>query len=356
MAPEAVKRVPRVKVAPAVAISEALHHLDRAGTGALLLCDTEDRLCGLLTDGDVRRAILHGISLDRPCSEIASRSPVVIPPEYTQAEALHLMNERDINHLPVVDPGGRVLGFLLRSDLAREEQLAVSAVIMAGGYGKRLQPLTNHTPKPMLPIGDQPLLDVTLERLRDAGIRRVAITTHHLPDKITTHVGDGGRYGVEVRYMNESDPLGTAGGLKMLKDCNEPVLVINGDILTRVDFRQVYVYHRRHKADLTAGMRRFEYQVQYGVMECEGASIRRVVEKPKLAFLVNAGIYLLEPSVCDYIPSGGRFDMTDLIQALIDAGRPVAGYPIIEYWLDIGRTEEYEKAQRDYKQWRAAAQ
>lgn len=329
-------------------ISEAIAQLERAGTGALILCDENRALRGLLTDGDLRRAILRGVEFDKPCSTIANPDPVVMGPACAPAEALHLMDHSKdfvLNHLPIIDEGGRVAGLLLRSDLVTEERLGLSAVIMAGGFGTRLRPLTEDLPKPMLPMGDRPLLELTIGRLREAGIKRVNLTTHYLADAITNHFGDGKAFDVDIRYVEEDRPLGTAGSLKFLEACDEPLLVINGDILTEVDFRSMLTYHQEHGADATVGVRQYEVQVPYGVVDCDGSRVRRLQEKPTLSFLVNAGIYLLEPTVHRYIPDGHRFDMPDLIARLVEKGRHVVSFPIVEYWQDIGHRGDYDRAQ-----------
>lgn len=333
-------------------ISEAIAQLERAGTGALILCDENRVLCGLLTDGDLRRAILRGVAFDKPCITIANPDPVVAQSELTPAEALNLMDhgrEFVLNHLPVVDQDGRVINLLLRSDFVTEDRLGLSAVIMAGGFGTRLRPLTENVPKPMLPVGDRPLLEHTIERLRDAGIRRLNVTTHYRADAISNHFGDGRAFDVEINYVEEDRPLGTAGGLKLMADCNETMLVINGDIMTEVDFRSMLTYHREHGADVTVGVRQYDLQVPYGVIDCDGPRVRKVREKPVLNFLVNAGIYLLEPTVYRYIPNDHRFDMTDLIERLVEKGRHVVSFPIVEYWLDIGQHADYERANERLK-------
>lgn len=343
-------RLESVLIAPEATIAEAVERLERAGTGALLVCDGERRLIGLLTDGDVRRAIIAGVPFDRACAEVAKREPIVAPADVTPAEALELMDrarEFVINHLPIVNAGGGVVGLLLRSDLVTQARLPLSAVIMAGGFGKRLLPLTEDTPKPMLRVGDRPLLERTIGKLRSAGIARVAITTHHLAERITDHFGDGSGFGVELSYVAEDSPLGTAGALRLLGEPSEPVLVINGDILTGISYTDMLRFHRDTHADMTVGVRRCDVEIPYGVLETDGAYIRGVTEKPRSSFLINAGIYLLEPAVHRLIPDGRRFDMTDLIQRLIDEGKRVASFPIVEYWLDIGQRSDYEQAQLD---------
>jgi NDP-sugar pyrophosphorylase family protein len=196
-------------------------------------------------------------------------------------------------------------------------------------------------------------MEIIVEQLRSAGIQRVQVAMHHKPEKISEHFGDGREFGVDMVYVTEDRPLGTAGALGLIEWPKETILVINGDILTGVDFQSLLAFHREHKADLTLAVRQYDIQLPYGVVECDGPAVSRLTEKPILKWFVNAGIYLLEPNVYGYIPNGEPFDMTELIQRLLDAGRPVASFPIREYWLDIGHQADYEKAQEDAKVWKA---
>lgn len=343
----AERRLESTIVAPTTMLSDAIAVLDKAGTGALVLCTSDRILCGLLTDGDVRRAILQGKSMSVPCVTIASQNPVTAPGSVSTREALDLMNRHDIHHLPVVDESNHVVEFLLRKDLVPDVRLDLPAVIMAGGYGKRLLPLTESVPKPMLPVGDRPLLELTIQQLRRAGIRDVSLTTHYLSESIVNHFGDGEEFGVRLNYLKEDYPMGTAGGLQQMKRPESTFLVINGDVITEVPFPEMLMYHRKHAAILTVGVRKYEVNVPFGVLECEDVHVTKVQEKPSLSFFINAGTYLLEPSAYDYIPKGQPFDMTDLMQKLIEKGQRVIGFPITEYWLDVGRHEDYQKAQTD---------
>jgi dTDP-glucose pyrophosphorylase/predicted transcriptional regulator len=341
----AARRLESVIIEPDVPIATAIERLDRAGTGALLLCSDGGRLVGLLTDGDLRRAILRHVPLTNPCRTIAFDHPITAPDTITTADALDLMVEHDINHLPLLDASGAVSDFLLRRDIAVDGSPGLSAVIMAGGFGKRLMPLTEGVPKPMLPLGDRPVLERTIRQLRRSGIRDVSMTTHYLADRIEEHFGDGEEFGVRINYTSEDQPMGTAGGLKLLERPAGPFVVINGDILTGVSFDKMLEYHHEHQAELTVGVRHYVIDVPFGVVECEESRVTELREKPSLAFFINAGIYLLEPSAWESIPDGVYSDMTDLIKVLLDEGRTVASFPIIEYWLDIGRPEDYQRAQ-----------
>lgn len=343
-------------IAPHRSLREAMALMDRARLGIVLVVDDDRRLVGTVTDGDIRRAILANMDLGGPVSGLLERKigsryeqPITAVVGADRSTYLNLLKARNILALPLLDERGRVAGLVTLDEFLPDHVLPLHAVVMAGGFGSRLHPLTERVPKPMLPVGDRPLLEIIINQLHDAGITRVQVTTHHQPDKIAAHFGDGSSFGVDLTYIEEGRPLGTVGGLSLLKAPSETTLVINGDILTQVDFRAMLAYHKEHEADLTVAVRQYDFKVPYGVVECEGPIVRRLSEKPVVGVFVNAGIYLLEPSVYRFIPTNERFDMTDLIQRLLDAHRPVASFPIREYWLDIGEPAEYEQAADDVR-------
>lgn len=346
------ERLSRVVVPPGTLLGEALKKLDRGGLGILLIVRDDGTLEGVITDGDLRRAILKGAPLTGPCESIANLEPVVGPAGIQPTQALVDMDTACsfvINHLPLVDEDGRVTELVLRSDLITKDEIALSAVVMAGGFGSRLHPLTADTPKPMLPVGGRPLIEDIVDQLQQSGIRRVSITTHFQSEKIARHFGDGRDFGVDIDYVSENKPLGTAGALGLLRGRAEPLLVINGDILTRVDFRAMLNFHREHDAAFTIGVRHYDLQVPYGIIESDGPRVRAFKEKPHLDFLVNAGIYLLEPRVLDSIPSNEHLDMSELIDLLLAGDQTIVNFPIVEYWLDIGQHGDYEQAQADVR-------
>lgn len=345
-------------IAPDCSVYDAIACIDRNCKGIALVTDEGGRLLGTITDGDVRRAMLAGRNLDMPVSDLLAHKadslyprPVTAPVGTEREALLQLMKENLIYQVPLVDQADRVVDMVTLNDLLPAQAPSLQAVIMAGGFGTRLRPLTEDLPKPMLPVGGRPLMELILEQLRQAGIRRVNVMTHYKSEKIVEHFGDGGSFGVELNYVNEDLPLGTGGALGLIPVPPTPFLVINGDILTQVNFGAMLAYHREYRADMTVAVRQYGFQVPYGVVECEGPHIRRLTEKPKLTFFVNAGIYLLEPLVYSFIPNGQHFNMTDLIQWLLDAGRTVVSFPVREYWLDIGQHADYEQAQKDLVTW-----
>lgn len=348
-----MKNIRKIMLPPSVSILETMEAINRGAAGIALLVDDERRLIGTITDGDIRRAVMSGLSLHTSVKILLSRKAARYPTPITahfrakKSHILSLMHKHVVRQIPLLDDEGRVVELVLMDELLPEQILPLQAVVMAGGFGTRLRPLTEELPKPMLPVGERPLLELIIEQLREADICRVNITTHYKPEKITDYFGDGQKFGVELNYVNENMPLGTAGALGLMEMPLEPLLVINGDILTQVDFRAMQAYHRTHQADLTVAVRQYDFQVPYGVLECDGPYVLGLREKPSYNFFVNAGIYLLQPTVHHYIPRNQRFDMTDLIETLISAGKTVVSFPIVEYWLDIGQHTDYQQAQED---------
>lgn len=348
--------IDRVCISPEQTIWDAIRCIDKNVLGIALIVDPERRLIGTITDGDIRRAMLAGDSLDTPVLKLLERrvhspypQPVTARQGATPEMLLKLMRERSVRQIPILDEGGRVVEVVTMDELIPPGGLPVEAVIMAGGLGTRLRPLTDEVPKPMLPVGEKPLMELIVAQLRSAGIRHVNVTTHYKPEVIREYFGDGERFGIEMNYINEDTPLGTGGALSLLPPSDQPLLVINGDILTQVDFRTMLAFHQEQRADLTIAVRRYELQVPYGVIECDGPRVTGISEKPQLSFFVNAGIYLLEPTVYPHIPHGRPFNMPDLIEWLLQAGLTVASFPVHEYWLDIGQHADYLKAQDDLK-------
>lgn len=346
-------------IAKSASLRGALALMDKKRLGIILVTDARGRLAGTITDGDLRRAILAKTSLDQPLDELLARKrgtryarPVTAPAGTPGPALLALLQRHHIRHLPLIDSKRRVSGLVTMDDFVASQTLPLQAVVMAGGQGTRLLPLTENTPKPMLHVGDRPLMEIILEQLKGAGISQVKVTTHHKREKITDYFGDGKAFGLDLSYLYEDRPLGTAGALGLIRPPKETILVMNGDVLTQVNFRAMLEFHRDMKADLTAAVCQYDFKVPYGVVESDAALISKINEKPTLEFFVCAGIYLLEPSACRLIPKGRRFDMTDLIGLLIKKKRRVASFPIHEYWLDIGKPADFATAQRDVASWK----
>ena len=342
---------------PGDTLRDALVSLERSAAGIVLILDDDGKLQAVATDGDLRRAVLASIPLGTTLEAWApghtgvgtDGGPVTAPVDADPAELLHLMNEKGVEQVPLLDPEGRPVRLVHAREFLTELERdhSVTALVMAGGLGTRLKSLTEKLPKPMLPVGDRPLMEHIIDQIRGAGIETVSISTHYMPQAIVEHFGDGDRFGVKIDYVEEGHPLGTAGAIGLLNELQSPLLVMNGDILTRVDLRAFSAYHRENDALMTVAVRKYDVQVPYGVVETNGSMLDRIVEKPVHSFFVNAGIYLMEPAVQGHIERGQRLDMTDLIERLLDAGERIAVFPVLEYWLDIGQPEDYERAKSD---------
>jgi len=351
-----VADIERCMISQQVTIGEVVRCIDSAAIGIALLVDDRRRLVSTITDGDVRRGILAGLGFEHPVGRLldmknASSHPVPVSRsvDIPDEALLQVMRDAAVQHVPLLDEDGRVVDVALLSHFVAGLDDDVRAVVMAGGFGTRLRPLTDATPKPMLLLGNKPLLERTIERLRAVGITDVNVTTHYLHEKIAEHFGTGAEFGVNLTYVQEDRPLGTAGALGLLARPSSTVLVINGDILTNVDFRAMVEFHRASGGDLTMAVRAYEVDVPYGLVESEGVRVTRLREKPRLSFFVSAGIYLVEPRVLSFIGDGEPLDMPQVIERLLAGGRKVISFPLREYWLDIGKPDNYQRAQDDVK-------
>ncbi len=335
-------------------VRTAIKCIDSNTKGIVLVCDSERRLLGTITDGDIRRALLMGQDLDA-CVDVILHAaaprpfPVTAPVEADPASLLKLMKEKRVRQIPLVDAQTRVQGLVTMDELLPDQTLALQAVIMAGGKGERLRPLTEHVPKPMLPLGERPLLEHVVEQLAIAGVRRMNITTHHKGEVIEEHFGNGEDFGVEIQYVREDRPLGTAGALGVLCPSEDPIIIINGDVFTRVNFRTMLEFHLQNEAAMTVAVCDYVVSVPFGVIETSGIEVVGISEKPSIRQLINAGIYLVNPSVCRLVPNGEPYDMPQLIERILEQGGKVVSFHIREYWQDIGKLEDYQKAQDDFR-------
>ncbi len=333
-------------------LEEALKALDRSGRGIVMLVDGNGRLEGVLTDHDIRKALLHGATLQSSVDGHVNRRPIVARAGTPRDEVTRLLRAARKEQLPLVDEEGRpvaleTLSMLLLNETGAHEH---PAVIMAGGFGTRLRPLTDNTPKPLLPIGEKPLLRIIIEELKRYGFRRVYVTLNYCADQIAEYFGDGTTLGVEIEYLREDEPMGTAGALRLLpREARQaPLVVMNGDLLTRVNFESLLSYHIQSGQHITMCVKQHGTEIPYGVVELEGSRVVAVKEKPMQVCFINAGIYALDAAVLELIPPDGRYDMTDLVSAAVERWQGIGSFPIHEYWLDIGRQDDYERAHLEY--------
>ena len=330
-------------------IRDAIRSIAESAAQIAVVCDDQDRLLGAVTDGDVRRGLLRDYNLDTPVDQIMERRPVTAPANSDAAELLRMMRENYVHQLPLLRDG-RIVEIAYIDDLIAVQAVHDNwVVLMAGGQGTRLRPMTEDLPKPLIPIGTKPILETIIENFVENGFRKFFITLHYKADAIIHHFGDGSRFGASITYVEETDPRGTAGALKLLPEKPiAPLIVMNGDLLTRVDFSSLIKFHETERSDLTMCVRNYEIEVPFGVVDIENDCISRIDEKPVHNFLVNAGIYVLGTNTLDMVPDGTRFDMPSLFEKAIQHGMKATSFPIHEYWIDVGRLEDLNQANLDF--------
>lgn len=330
-------------------LEQAIEVLDKAALRIALVVDASDTLLGTLTDGDVRRALLKHLPLETPVNQVMNGQPKTAEQSWTESRILALMEQHELLQLPLVDPEKRVVGLANLHDILNKHRHDNPVFLMAGGFGTRLRPLTNNCPKPMLKVGDKPILEQILLNFVEAGFHRFYISTHYMPEVIREYFGDGEKWGISIQYVHEEEPLGTGGALGLLPhdEIDQPLFMMNGDLLTSLNLHSFLEFHETHNGVATMCVREYEHQVPYGVITSEGTQIKSMVEKPVHRFFVNAGIYLLDPVLVKSVEPGTRIDMPTLLERQIDGGQAVNMFPIHEYWLDIGRMDDFNKAQTE---------
>lgn len=332
-------------------IRVSMANIDNSTKGISFVRNSEGQLQGTVTDGDIRRAILNGCSLDEPVSKIMNRNFIFVTENYTQKLITNIFKQKSISQIPVLDDDMRVVDILYYRDLISRENLKSNqVVIMAGGLGTRLMPLTKELPKPMLQIGAKPLLETIINQLKTYGYHRFILCVNYKSDVIKNYFQDGTEFDVEIQYIEEEKRLGTAGAIRLAKEyLTEPFFVVNGDVLTRLNFEQFMDYHLKKENVITVGVKQHEIQIPYGVLDIKDEQLLSLREKPSFSYFINAGIYCLLPDILDSIPANEYYDITQLIDAQIKMSKRVGSFPITEYWLDIGQLEQYNQAKVDYK-------
>ena len=330
---------------------EVMRVIDKSSLQTALVVDAEEHLLGIVTDGDVRRGILRELPFSAPAKEIMTPSPLTVNVNQEKSYAINLMLKHTVNQIPVLDEHGRIVNLYRIEDLLYKKQRDNAVLLMAGGLGVRLRPLTNNVPKPLLKVGNKPILETILENFISAGFHRFYFAVNYKYEMIEEYFGNGSNYGVEINYLHEKKRMGTAGALYFLPhNLIEPVIVMNGDLLTDVDFGELVDFHVAQNAVATMGVREYSYQVPYGVIDYDGNKIISITEKPTLNFYVNAGIYVLSPEVINSINQEKFLNMPDVFEQLMKEDKQTVLYPIRGYWLDIGHMDQFKQAQTDYQE------
>lgn len=333
----------------AATIRDVVENLNASAIKVAFIVNSVGQILATVTDGDVRRGLLKNHNLDESALVIAREAFVSATDGDAPAELDSLLRESGISHIPILDASGRFISLYPGVREANKTELPNAVVIMAGGLGVRLRPMTYKTPKPMLPVAGKPMVQHIIEKLRLEGFSDVILSIGYLGQQIEDYFGDGTDLGVTISYISEDQPLGTGGSLSLLRRrFAEPVVVMNGDVLMRAKMRDMVDYHIGHGAEVTVGVKVLDTQIPFGVMTLEGGQIISMEEKPTYRDYVNAGVYVIEPTVLEEIPPNQRFDMPDLIYPRLGTNRALA-FPLHETWMDLGRPDDLHEAEYHYE-------
>jgi dTDP-glucose pyrophosphorylase len=344
-----MKNLNNIKLNQHSTIKEALKIIDSGAMQIALVVDKNDKLIGTLTDGDIRRGLLKGLELDSPIGSIIFTSPTVATVSDTKEEILKIALAKKLHQIPIVDANRKIVSLQETNELIKPKEKTNKVVLMVGGLGTRLRPLTTNTPKPMLEVGDKPILQTIVERFAEYGYTNIIMCVNYKSKVIQDYFGDGSRFGVNIEYIFEEQRMGTAGALSLLHvKPTEPFFVMNGDLLTNVNFAYLHDYHLSHDASATMCVKAYDFQVPYGVVNVKDSKILSIEEKPTHKFFVSAGIYMLSPKTLEHIPHNEFYDMPTLFEKLIADKENVISFPLREYWLDIGKHDEYKRANDEY--------
>ncbi len=326
-------------------LQQVIRNLDATALQIALVVSPDGTLLGTITDGDIRRGLLRGLDLNSPIHSVIHREAMVVPPQMSREMVLHLMRANVIKALPVVDESRRIVGLHLLNDLLTPIHHPNMMLIMAGGQGTRLRPHTENCPKPMLPVGGKPMLEHIIERAKAEGFKRFVLAIHYLGNMIEDHFGDGSRWQIQINYLREESPLGTAGAIGLLNPRPETsLLVSNGDVLTDIHYGELLDFHCRHGATATMAVRMHEWHHPFGVVLTKGVDIIGFEEKPITRNHINAGVYVLEPAAFDVLGANEHCDMPTLFSRLQERSARTIVYPMHEPWLDVGRVDDYAQA------------
>ncbi|MCT8987248.1 nucleotidyltransferase family protein [Shewanella phaeophyticola] len=337
-----------VALAPKQSIRDALEIINFHALQVALVVDDNDQLQGVVTDGDIRRALLNNLTLDQSVALVMNRNPITATFDTPKQKLIRLMEQKSILAIPLIK-GGKVVDLQTFKQTLNQPYYDNPVLIMAGGFGTRLRPLTDNCPKPMLKLGNKPLLEMTILNFAKAGFINFYISTHFMPEQIKDYFGDGSRLNVNITYIHEDSPLGTGGALGLLPNDipDLPLIMMNGDVLTKVDVQRLLEFHNENQAHATMCVREYEYQIPYGVINGNGNTVVSIEEKPTQRFFVNAGIYVVSPEIIKQVSENQVIDMPTLLDNKIQVGGKVLMFPLHEYWLDIGRLNDFNRAQAD---------
>ena len=338
-----------VLIKPDAPLLEALRVMNASSLQIALVTDDNRKLIGIVTDGDVRRGLLAGVTLEAPVSRVMNTSPSTIDESTDRPARLALMRRYQFHQIPILDPDRRVVGLETIDELLQPQQHDNWVLLMAGGLGKRMRPLTDARPKPLLEVGGRPIIETTIRQFVEQGFRNFYLSVCYKAEMFRDHFGDGSAFGARIEYLQESEPLGTAGAISLIREpLALPLIVMNGDVLTTVSMGRILDFFREQTASALMCVRDYELQVPYGVVRAQEGNFLSVEEKPMHRFFVNAGLYVVSPEVVRLVPSGSPIDMTQLFELAQQKMKNVVVFPISEYWLDVGRSEDFVRANAEF--------
>lgn len=332
-----------------IIFGQSIHHamecIENNWREVSLVSDSEQRIIGVITDGDIRRGLLRGLTMDSPATEVMTKTFFSVGPDADRTTVLDIMKSRSIRHVPVLDSQGKLIGIHFLEELLGTSVKPNIAVIMAGGKGTRLRPLTENCPKPMIPVAGRPILERVILHLVGYGIRKIYLSINYLGDMIEQYFGDGSAFGCSIQYLREEQPLSTGGSLSLLPEQPEhPVIVMNGDQVTQVDISRLLEFHDREKVDATIAIKPYQVEIPFGVIQKKGDRLIELQEKPTATYLINTGIYVLNPNTLPLIPRDKEFPITSLFDLMMDRNMAIGVHYIEGDWIDVGRHDDLQKA------------
>jgi len=330
-------------------VRSAIEIMNKSGRQIILIINHEKILLGTFTDGDLRRALLNGVTLDSSLKGNYHSPALSSPISKGRYGALELMRKHGVDQMPLVDEQGCIVTIEVINPGHYGIKVENTVVIMAGGLGKRLHPITEDIPKALVLVGGRPILELIIERLVSQGFQNFIISVNHLSEMIQDYFGDGSRWNVSIKYITEKKRLGTAGSLSLIEDLpNLPILVMNCDILTTTLFQDMIAFHEEKKASMSMGMQEYYHQVPYGVIKVEGTILKNIIEKPESKQFVNAGIYVISSNILKYIPKDKFFDMTEFVEILLKENESIHCHSLKKYWIDVGNRNDLERARSEF--------
>jgi len=326
-------------------VRDGIQNLNETSARIVLIVDSQHKFLGIVVDGDIRRGMLNGVVLTDPITAIMNSNPITVTPKSTRLDAITMMETLRLSHIPIVDEDRTLRGLYLLSEVPINAKLENLFVVMAGGFGRRLGSLTSKTPKPMLEIAGKPILEHLIVRAKNSGFVNFAIAIHYLGEVIENYFGDGSRFEVNIKYLREAEPLGTAGAIRLLQPVPDvPFLVSNADLVSNVDFAALLDFHLNQNCEATMAVRTHQWQNPFGVVEIIDGRINEIIEKPVVKSNISAGIFVLNPTIIQSVKNDEFCDMPTLFQRLIAGNRRVFAFPVYEEWADIGHRAELDSA------------